>query len=304
MLTSSIMLITIVILCVHNINAISSSWNEIVHIKVYKLISAMHIWCIEIVVLELKDLTIGYEKPLISNINIELKSPHILLIIGPNGVGKTTFLKTLMGLVKPYAGRIYVNKIDITGNTEQAGMFIDYIPQLSGMASITSFPITVWEFIEFGLLMHLRKLNLKIGKNEVRKIIKEVLNMVKIDEGLWHKSIWKLSGGERQRLFIARVIANNQSIILLDEPLSSIDPEGKTGIIDIISNLRKDKIIIITCHDPEMFLPITDDIMIFGKGTYYIGKPMEILKMDVLKKVYGKSAIRLKDHVHIYDHHT
>lgn len=260
--------------------------------------------CLEIVTLRVVDLAIGYEKPLIKDINIKLESPYVLLIMGPNGAGKTTFLKTLMGFIKPHAGKIYVNQTDITGSSELAGMFMDYIPQLSKLTSIMNFPITAWEFIEFGLSIHLKKMRMKMDRNEMRKIIREAFDIVGIDRSLWNKSIWKLSGGEMQRLFMARVLVNNQPIILLDEPLSSIDPEGKIGIIDIISNLKKDKITLITCHDPEIFLSISDSVMVFGKGAYCIGKPAEILNTTVLEKIYGKSAIKLKDHIHIYDQHN
>ncbi|MCS7111181.1 MAG: metal ABC transporter ATP-binding protein [Ignisphaera sp.] len=258
----------------------------------------------EIVALKVVDLAIGYEKPLIRNINVELESPYILLIIGPNGVGKTTFLKTLIGFVRPHAGKVYVNQIDITGNSELAGVFMDYVPQLSRFTSTTGFPITVWEFVEFGLTIHLKKMGLRMDKSEMQRIIKETFNTVGIDKSLWDRSIWKLSGGEMQRLFMARALVNNQPIILLDEPLSSIDPEGKMEIIDVISILKKDKIILITCHDPEIFLGICDNVMIFGRGVYYIGKPMEVLNIDVLGRIYGKSVIKFKDHVHIYDHHN
>ncbi len=224
--------------------------------------------------------------------------------MGPNGAGKTTFLKTLIGFIKPHTGSIYVNKIDVTGNSELAGVFMDYVPQLTGFTSTTGFPITVWEFIEFSLVMHLKKMKLKMDKSEMQKTIREALNIVGIDKSLWHKSIWRLSGGEKQRLFIARALVNNQPIILLDEPLSSIDPEGRMDITNIVSNLKKDKIIIITCHDPEIFLPISDNVVLFGKGIYYIGKHKETFNINILERIYGKSAIKLKDHIHIYDHHN
>jgi zinc/manganese transport system ATP-binding protein len=91
---------------------------------------------------------------------------------------------------------------------------------------------------------------------------------------------------------------------LLDEPLSSIDPEGKVEITRIISNLKKDRIIIATCHDPEIFLDIVDDIMVFGKGMYYVGKPVEVLNVKILERIYGDAIIKLKEHIHIYDHHN
>lgn len=256
------------------------------------------------VTLNVRSLTIGYERPLVHDINIVIRAPHTLLIVGPNGVGKTTFLKTLTGLIKPHTGRVYVNEIDVTGNSELAGMFMDYVPQLFSSTVSVNFPISVWEFIEFSLVLHSRKRKTGIGKNEMRKIIREVLSIVGIDSSLWHRSVWKLSGGGRQRLLIARALANNQPIILLDEPLSSIDPEGKVEIVNIISSLRKDKILMITSHDPEIFLSISDDIMVLGKGVYYIGKPSEILDVKILEKIYGGSIIKFKDHIHIHDYHS
>uniref|UniRef100_A0A7C4BD21 Metal ABC transporter ATP-binding protein n=1 Tax=Ignisphaera aggregans TaxID=334771 RepID=A0A7C4BD21_9CREN len=254
--------------------------------------------------LEVIDMAIGYEKPLLEGINIKLEKPLLLQVIGPNGAGKTTFLKTLAGLVRPLKGQVLVNGVKATANPEVAGKFMAFLPQLATTKQVGLLPISVWEFVEVGVRLCHRKKGKEISREELRNSVREALKHVELEPSVWNKNMWRLSGGQRQRALIARVIACDAPILLLDEPFSSLDPEGKFDIAHLLGGLRKEKIVIATCHDPELLMVQTDLIMFMGRGFYIVGKPSEVLRGDVLRKVYGESIVEFADHIHICDFHA
>jgi len=256
-----------------------------------------------LVELRLEDLSIGYDKPIITNIDFKLRSPVLVQVMGPNGAGKTTLLKTIIGVLKPLKGKIFIDEEDVTGNPEKAGTYISYVPQVSTYVLGNVFPMSVWEFVEFEAKAYMKRLGLH--KNGLSKFIEEILNTVGIPKDLWHKGINKLSGGQRQRLLVARaLLKKNTPILALDEPLSAIDIEGRAVIANIVGKLKENnKIIIITCHDPELLMDFTDYIVLLGRGIHVFGKPKEVLKPSVLSELYHASYVELEKHIHICDYH-
>ncbi|ADM28406.1 ABC transporter related [Ignisphaera aggregans DSM 17230] len=253
--------------------------------------------------LETRKLTIGYGKPLVRDIELSLDRGELLLVMGPNGAGKTTLLKTLAGLLTPLDGHIYIDGVEVTHNPKSVGRYIGYLPQLS-LYNTSIFPITVYEFVKNAYEIYLKSLDIRLSKNEIVRRVAEVLDMVGIDRELWGKSIWKLSGGQRQRVLLARALVHDPLILLLDEPFSSIDPEGRKVFADMIIDLKRDKLIILTCHDPIILVNQSDNIMVIGRGSYVIGKPGEVLRDEILRKFYGDSIFGVEKHIHIYDFHS
>uniref|UniRef100_A0A7C4H4F0 Metal ABC transporter ATP-binding protein n=1 Tax=Ignisphaera aggregans TaxID=334771 RepID=A0A7C4H4F0_9CREN len=257
---------------------------------------------VNMVLLRIEELAIGYERPLVENIELEIVSPSFIQIMGPNGSGKTTFLRTLIGVLKPIKGRIYIDGEDVTGNTAKSGKYISYVPQIATYVLGEVFPITVWEFIEFEATVYAKTLN--IARESIRKMVKEILELIGIPRELWYKGVHKLSGGQRQRLLIARALVKDVPMIVMDEPLSAIDVEGKIVVANLIKVLRdREKIVITTCHDPSMLIEHTDYVMILSKGSYIYGKPEEVLKSSVLEKVYRGCFTEYEKHIHLYDYH-
>lgn len=243
---------------------------------------------------------LGYEE-ILSNLTVKLKGPSLIQIIGPNGAGKTTLFKAILGLIKPIRGKITINGIDTTAKPDKVGNLVGYVPQLMPLDS--HIPVTAWEVVLNSLLLHRRKFPRILAKKEESEKVKRTLNLVDVPEDRWHKPFFELSGGERQRVLLARALVYDPEILLLDEPLSAVDPLGKVELAGIIGELAESKLILVTSHDPILLLPYTDQIILLNRSYYVIGRPEEILKVEVLRNVYGESAIMLEGHVHISDEH-
>ncbi len=249
--------------------------------------------------IEVRDLTAGYNGfEVIKDLNFRAEGPGLIQFLGPNGVGKTTLLKVLAGLIKPMKGYVIINGVNVTGNPSRAGKFLGYVPQLT-LQSSNNYPMSVYEFLRTSL-----KIRIKSTSNDIKAFIKELLKAVGLDESIMNSNIWELSGGQRQRVFIARALAHDPPILLLDEPLSAIDPIGRAEIAKLIGQLSSKKLIIVTSHNPSLLLKFTRKILLLGRGFYIYGDVDEVMNPRVLRKVYGSSIITDSEYVHIMDSHV
>lgn len=203
------------------------------------------------------------------DINLEIKQGEYFIILGPTGTGKSIVLETLAGLYKPDEGKIYFNEIDLTNeypeNREIGFVYQDYVlfPHLS-----------VKKNIIFGLKQK------KIPKDEIEQKLDEILSMFKINHLINRKPL-TLSGGEQQRVAIARALITSPKILLMDEPLSSLDPHTKEEFFYMLKSIhekRKNTVIHVT-HDFNEALYLADRIAVMNKGTIVqVGTPDEIFK--------------------------
>ncbi|BEP18534.1 metal ABC transporter ATP-binding protein [Pyrofollis japonicus] len=224
---------------------------------------------------------------------LDLRGPGLIQILGPNGAGKTTLLRTILGLIKPYRGRVEICGIDVTGNPRQAGTCTGYVPQI--LSTVLHYPLTPWELVFYEL--KLRKL-----LSDKAQII-EALRRVGLPESVWHKPLRNLSGGQRQRAFIARAIAYDPPILLMDEPFSAVDPAGRAELAKLVGELSESRLVIVTSHDPMLLLRYTKEIVLVNKRIVAAGLPSSVLRRDILGKVYGESIMWVERHIHISDSH-
>jgi zinc transport system ATP-binding protein len=178
--------------------------------------------------------------PTLEDVNVEIERGEFVGIFGPNGGGKTTLLKLILGLLHPQRGKVLVFGFP----PESARHTIGYVPQ--SIRFDRDFPINVLEVVMMGAL---RKLNW-LGRYpaEVKLHAREALERV----GLSHKqksSFGTLSGGEAQRALIARAIVDSPRMLILDEPTASIDPEGERSIHELLAQLNKTMTILMVTHD-------------------------------------------------------
>jgi zinc transport system ATP-binding protein len=191
--------------------------------------------------IEVRDLWFSYGKNLVlKDVEFVLEQGDFLGIIGPNGGGKTTLLKLLLGILKPDRGRIRI----LGEEPHDAKLRVGYVPQ--DTAFNRTFPISV---MDVALMGRLARTRVGFGySREDRGKVREVLEGV----GMWEyrqRSIGQISGGQRQRVFIARALVTDPKILFLDEPTASVDPEFQTDLYDFLKELNERVTIVVITHD-------------------------------------------------------
>ena len=197
-------------------------------------------------VIQIRDLTFSYDKDIIlENINLDVQKKDFLAIIGPNGGGKSTLLKLILGVNKIQKGRIKV----FGKAPKKALSRIGYVPQNTNIN--TNFPIKVLEVVLMGHVGEKKPL-FGYGKDEIACAM-GALSQVGMHAYAHHK-IGSLSGGQRQRVMIARALCAHPKILILDEPTSSIDITGQKEIYELLKILNKTITIIVVSHDISVIL--------------------------------------------------
>lgn len=230
--------------------------------------------------LEVKKLSFGYEKDLIlKDISFNIKKGKFVSIIGPNGSGKSTLLKNLIHLYKPKKGIVSLDGIDIKGvNPRQLARKIALVPQ----NTIIDYEFTVEDIVLMG--RHPYKGRFQKEDEDDYRIVNEVMEMTNTFH-LKDRIITEISGGERQRVVIAKALAQNPSIILLDEPTSHLDINHQIEILNLLKKLNQDKgtTIVVVIHDINLAARYSDEIIMMNDG--------EIIDVGIPEKVITKKNI-------------
>ncbi|QXM05087.1 metal ABC transporter ATP-binding protein [Crassaminicella indica] len=213
----------------------------------------------------------------LNNINLKVKENDFLAIIGPNGGGKSTLLKAILGLIRLRTGCIKIFDEPLNKSKE----IIGYVPQFSSFNK--SFPITVKEVVLMGMLKKNNKLFMKFNSGEENKA-ERIMKKLDIFQ-LKDRQIGQLSGGQLQRVLIARALAVEPKILLLDEPTASLDANVKTQIFNILKDLNEEMTIILVTHDMSAISTYVKNIACLNKELFYHGEPR--LNEEILGRVYG-----------------
>jgi zinc transport system ATP-binding protein len=227
-------------------------------------------------IVRLEDVWIYYDAtPVLEGVNLSIKPDDFLGIIGPNGGGKTTLLKAILGLLKPERGRVVV-----LGNPpEMMRRFMGYVPQYSLFDR--DFPISVWEVVLMGRSAQRRMFRqyTKEDENLAIRVLKEV-GMVDLKD----RQIGKLSGGEQQRIFVARALVTEPKILLLDEPTASVDTPMQAGFYELLETLKQRMAIVLVSHDIGAVSSYVDKIACLNRRLFYHGS--KEISPEVLEAVY------------------
>jgi len=225
-------------------------------------------------------------KQVVRDINLTIKRGEIVGLLGPNGAGKTTTFYIIVGLVKSDSGAILLDKADISNLPiySRGQLGISYLPQEASIFRGMNVEDNLLSIIEIN----------ESKKNKQEIILQSLLNEFDINHVRKSKSI-VLSGGERRRLEIARTLASNPKYLLLDEPLTGIDPVSIEEIKKIIKKLKEKNIgILITDHNVRETLKIVDRVYIVNEGAmYFEGNPNEAINNEKIKKFYLGSQFTL-----------
>ncbi|WP_165041159.1 metal ABC transporter ATP-binding protein [Dysgonomonas sp. ZJ709] len=238
-------------------------------------------------VLEIRDLTVGYDNNpfVLKNVNLDVFQNDFLGIIGPNGGGKTTLLKTILGLVKPSKGIISFPKKHV-GSTR---INIGYLPQINQIDK--KFPISVYDVILSGLTMNRKFFTSYSTLQKARA--QEVAEKMGLQDFL-HKAIGELSGGQLQRALLGRAIVDNPDLLVLDEPNSYVDKRFETNFYKLLEEINKDTAIILVSHDVGTVVSMVKNIACVNEGLHYHSGAN--ISTDWLEKSYNSCPIEIIGH--------
>jgi zinc transport system ATP-binding protein len=221
--------------------------------------------------IKVKNLSVGYDKKIVlSGLNFDINEKDYICVVGENGTGKSTLIKTLLGLIKPIDGSIEFNISPYE---------IGYLPQQTNIQK--DFPATVMEVVMSGFQnrCRFRPFYSKLEKQEAKANLKK-LNI----ENLEKKCYRELSGGQQQRVLLARALCSTQKLILLDEPITGLDPLATQEMYDLIRALNKSGItIIMISHDIKCALKDASHIL-FATNPPFFGTKTEYEQSDLHKK--------------------
>jgi len=224
-------------------------------------------------ILEIKNLNFSYEQDeILKEIDLSVQQGDFLAIIGPNGGGKSTLLKLILGILSPQSGEIKLFNDSYGSNLSNIG----YVPQNTNIN--TNFPIKVIDVVLMGYTQSKKRL-FGYSKEEIEMAM-GVLTQVGM-ENFAHTKIGSLSGGQRQRVMIARAICNKPKLLILDEPTASIDSVGQKQIYELLRKLNLTKSIIVVSHDISVILSYASKVAYINHSLVY--HPLNIQKDNLLK---------------------
>ncbi|MDO5516371.1 MAG: ABC transporter ATP-binding protein [Clostridium sp.] len=225
----------------------------------------------------------GKGKEILHDISFEVTEGKVLSILGPNGVGKTTLLRSMMGLLEWKSGGTYLNGVNIkTMKDTDLWKTIAYVPQAKGVA----FSYTLEEMVLMGRSAYVG--SLRQPTKEDLEICHDAMNMLKIYH-LKDKFCNAVSGGELQMALIARALCAEPSMLVLDEPESNLDFKNQLIILETIEKLAKEKNIscIFNTHYPVHALKVSDSSLILSRdGTTRFGKTKDVISPEIMREVF------------------
>ena len=214
-----------------------------------------------------------FEKIAISDVNVEIHAGELVAVIGHTGSGKSTFMQHLNGLLRPSSGAVYVDGEDIFANKEATRDVRFKVGLVFQYPEYQLFEETVYKDISFG------PRNMKLGEGEIDERVREAARLTGVGEELFERSPLELSGGQKRRVAIAGVMAMRPRVLILDEPMAGLDPAGCAGIMQNITDYRREtgSTVLLVTHDMDDAAKIADRLIVFHEGAVAMdGAPDEV----------------------------
>ncbi len=230
-------------------------------------------------VLELEGVTARYDgTPALENVSFRVRRGDQVAVVGPNGAGKSTLFNIIAGILKPQQG-----VVRIAGSGPSDHICIGYVPQRNRID--WRFPVNVEDVVMMGRIGKIGLL--RRPSREDRQKVRDAL--AKVDMlSFAHRQIGELSGGQQQRVFLARALAQEAELLLLDEPLAGLDMPSQEAILRILSQMRADGItILVATHDLNQAAEKFDQMILLNRRVIAYGPPSEVLTTENLARAYG-----------------
>jgi len=230
-------------------------------------------------ILDVCDVSVRYDgRVALDNVSFHLHVGERVAVVGPNGAGKSTLFKVVSGVLQPNSG-----EVTISGSKPTVHSCIAYIPQRSQVD--WKFPVSVADVVMMGRSAKLGPFN--FPKKRDWDFVNHALETVQIGD-LSKRQINQLSGGQQQRMFIARALAQEAELMLMDEPLTGLDTPAQEGLLDLLDTLREQKVtVMVATHDLEQASRHFDRLMLLNKKIVSFDDAETVLHADNLLSAYG-----------------
>ena len=233
--------------------------------------------------MSLEDVTVEFDGHMaLSNVSFEVDGGTLMGIVGPNGAGKSTLFNAIAGLLPVQKGKVTLRLLD--GQRES----LAYVPQRESVN--WRFPVTTQDVVMMGRCCRLGWFR-RPGKKD-RELVKACLGRV----GLWDQRstlMTELSGGQRQRVFVARALAQEASVLLLDEAFNGVDIGAQEDLIQVLQSLRDEgRIVLLSTHDLTDLANRFDEVLCLNNHVCACGPPARVFTSKVMRELYGAHGIR------------
>ena len=223
------------------------------------------------------------EHRVLHDVNFEARSGEVLSVLGPNGVGKSTMFRCILGLMSDYTGKCLVSGEDTkTLNVKKLAQLVSYIPQ----SHYPAFNYSVFDMVLMGTTAQVG--GVSSPKKEHIEKAECALTLLGVAD-LKNRGYTNISGGERQLVLIARAIAQDARVLIMDEPTSNLDYGNRIRVLSCIRSLARDGYtVVLSTHNPEDAFRYADSVLaLYGGAVAALGKPAEVIDEELINKLYA-----------------
>ena len=244
--------------------------------------------------IELRDVRLALGgRSILDDVTLAIRAGEFVGVLGPNGAGKTTLMRAILGLVPPRRGSIQV----LGRRAARGNPAVGYMPQTRAVAQ--SMRLSGWDFV--ASVVHGHRLGLPVLGKAGRAEVERVLDLVDARD-LARRPLAEISGGERQRLLLAQALIGHPQLLLLDEPLISLDPHHQHSVVELVRSLQVELgiTVLFSAHELNPLLGALDRVLYLGRGQAALGTVDEVITGPVLSRLYGSEIEVVRLHGRIF----
>jgi ABC-type Mn2+/Zn2+ transport system ATPase subunit len=245
-----------------------------------------HNWIEQPARLDVEGVSVAYDgQPVLCEITFQVPHGQRVAVVGPNGAGKSTLFKALVGLLPLRAGRVLIHGLPLGHHVD----CVAYVPQREDVD--WRFPLTVADVVMMGRYGRLRPL--RQPEEQDHEAVRQGLEKMGIAHLAQH-SIGELSGGQQQRVFLARALAQEPHLLLMDEPFTGVDITSREAVLEVLDQLREQQVTtMISTHDLSLAASRFDRVLLLNRRQVAFGKPQDVFTTDLLQTAFGGQLLTL-----------